>query len=430
MAKNKRTPKAAPPAAGLEDDDLGFPEEELEQLFAQALAAGASKKGAAVPSKPRPQKPAEETLPSPSRNEPGLPDELFDIDDSEFGEELGMVPTDHDPSGLFEDVDRELQEALAEAEMDDDELDASLRELIDGGMVATPPDAPPQHRHSSPEEILGLGDDGAIPLHLEDASPDTNRLQREVADLKRQRSMLDLELRTAKDRITALEQQVIAATRQAAGTRREFEAYRRRMERERDDLKKFAAEKVIKEFLVVNDNLARALEHAGADRDGPLGEGVEMILGQFVSALKRCGVTEVESAPGQPFDPQWHEAVGQEFSDEIPPGNIVNRMHQGFTLNERLLRAAMVTVSKGPKLDTADRTETSLPTLSADGEDRITIPGQKAVPGPDEADDASDDGASDDGASDDGASENEGDAPVEGGDATEPSPDEENQREE
>ena len=424
MAKNKRTPKAAPPAAGLEDDDLGFPEEELEQLFAQALAAGASKKSAAA-SKPRSQKPAEETLPSPSQDdEPRLPDELFDIDDSEFGEELGMVPTDHDPSGMFEDVDRELQEALAEAELDDDELDASLRELIDGGMVGTPPDAPPQHRHSSPEEILGLGDHGAIPLHLEDTSAEATRLQREVADLKRQRSMQDLELRTAKDRITALEQQVIAATRQAAGTRREFEAYRRRMERERDDLKKFAAEKVIKEFLVVNDNLARALEHAWADRDGALGQGVEMILDQFVSALKRCGVTEVESAPGQPFDPQWHEAVGQEFSDTIPPGNIVNRMHQGFTLNERLLRAAMVTVSKGPKIDPADRTETSLPTLSRDGEDRVTIPGHKAVPGPDEAEDADGD------ATEDGASEDEGDAPVEGGDATEPSPDEEHQREE
>lgn len=423
MAKNKRTPKAAPPAAGLEDDDLGFPEEELEQLFAEALAAGASNTSTAP--KPRSQKPAEETLPSPAQDDvPRLPDELFDIDDSEFGEELGMVPTDHDPSGMFEDVDRELQEALAEAEMDDDELDASLRELIDGGMVGTPADAPPQHRHSSPEEILGLGDDGAIPLHLDDGSADTTRLQREVADLKRQRSMLDLELRTAKDRITALEQQVIAATRQAAATRREFEAYRRRMDRERDDLKKFAAEKVIKEFLVVNDNLARALEHAGADRDGALGQGVEMILGQFVSALKRCGVTEVESAPGQPFDPQWHEAVGQEFSDEVPPGNIVNRMHQGFTLNDRLLRAAMVTVSKGPRIDPADRTETSLPALDADGEDRITIPGQQAVPGPEEAEDADGD------APIDGVGEDEGDEPVEGGDATEPSPDEANQREE
>lgn len=105
---------------------------------------------------------------------------------------------------------------------------------------------------------------------------------------------------------------------------------------------------MIKEFLGVYDNLQRALDHAGAERSSPLGQGVEMILGQFMGALKRCGVERVDATPGVPFDPTFHEAVGQEPHAEIETGGIVTEMQAGFVLNGRLVRASMVTVSQGP----------------------------------------------------------------------------------
>ncbi len=346
MATKKRSTRAAARPAPISvdsDDDLGFPEEELEALFAQALA---DSEPASKATAQRTRPPKLQTPPPIDLDDLGL-DDLDDLLNSGFD----AVPEGFDATGRYEDLDRDLTEALDE----DEDLEVSIDVLLEdenSSLDEAEEDALDEIEVMPVEEILALGDDGAVPIE-DERDVQIARLHSRVHELERLVALASLEQRTKDDRVEVLEQQVVAASRQSAGIGREFEAFRRRAERERQDLKKFAAEKVLKEFLVVFDNLRRALEHAGDDRDGPLGEGVEMTLGQFQSALRRCGAEEVASDPGTPFDPQWHEAVGQEFSDEIAEGQILHSMLTGFTLNERLLRAAMVTVSRGPQSSAA-----------------------------------------------------------------------------
>jgi molecular chaperone GrpE len=174
-------------------------------------------------------------------------------------------------------------------------------------------------------------------------------LRTRVANMGRTLEERDVQLRGIRDHVNGLNAQLVAANRRGAAISREFETFRRRAERDREDHKKYAAEKVLKQFLGVFDNLERALGHAGDEKDGPLGQGVSMTLHQFASTLSHNGVVRVESTVGEKFDPVHHEAMGQTFSDTIPTGAIVEEMQAGFTLHDRLLRAAMVTVSRGPE---------------------------------------------------------------------------------
>ena len=136
--------------------------------------------------------------------------------------------------------------------------------------------------------------------------------------------------------------------------RADLENYRRRAQKDKEDLAKFANENLLRELLPVLDNLSRALEHArseGAD-DGALTEGVEMTLGQFRKTLEQFGVTPVDALE-KPFDPNCHEAMGQVESADHPPNTVVQEMQQGYYLNQRLLRPSLVMVSKAPSQDEA-----------------------------------------------------------------------------
>jgi molecular chaperone GrpE len=125
----------------------------------------------------------------------------------------------------------------------------------------------------------------------------------------------------------------------------EFENYKKRMAKERDDLRKYGSEKLARELLQVIDNLERALAHMPPTTDKTLVDGLHMTLNQFRAVLEKEGVLPV-SALGQAFDPNVHEAVAQEASDK-PEGTIVNEASKGYTFQGRLLRPARVVVSQG-----------------------------------------------------------------------------------
>jgi len=131
--------------------------------------------------------------------------------------------------------------------------------------------------------------------------------------------------------------------------RADLENYRKRAQREKEDLSRFANENLLREILPVVDNLERALEHArqGDSGNGGLLQGVEMTLGQFQRVLEKFGVTPLRSV-GEPFDPARHEALGQVESAEHPPNTVVQELQRGYLLNDRLLRPAMVMVAKAP----------------------------------------------------------------------------------
>jgi molecular chaperone GrpE len=122
----------------------------------------------------------------------------------------------------------------------------------------------------------------------------------------------------------------------------DLENYRKRAQKERDEVQKFGVEKLVKDLLPVLDNLDRALAAAAAD--DPLVAGVKLVRSAFEQTLARQGVKGF-SALGQPFDPARHEALMQVPSGDVEPGTVVVEHARGFTLHERLIRPAMVGVA-------------------------------------------------------------------------------------
>jgi molecular chaperone GrpE len=129
----------------------------------------------------------------------------------------------------------------------------------------------------------------------------------------------------------------------------EFENYKKRMDRQVAEFKKYANEKLLKELLTVVDNLERAISSTNGDKglrsDACVIEGVEMTLNEILKLLKRFNVEPIE-AKGKPFDPVYHEAMMQEETDEYPENTVINEFQKGYMIHDRLLRPAMVVVSK------------------------------------------------------------------------------------
>ena len=131
----------------------------------------------------------------------------------------------------------------------------------------------------------------------------------------------------------------------AARTRAEFENYQKRMQREREQERKYAFGPLADSLLPILDNLDRAVAAAKqAGETGPLVQGVAMVQVQFLELLKRNGITRIE-CDGKPFDPNLHQAVMQKPSADVEPNTIVQVIEQGFLNQDRVLRPAKVIVS-------------------------------------------------------------------------------------
>ena len=130
----------------------------------------------------------------------------------------------------------------------------------------------------------------------------------------------------------------------------DFENYKKRAARERQDAVKFANEGLIQKLIPVMDNFEAALnslQATGGDGAQSLVTGVSMIYQQLKSVLTEAGLEDIESQ-GKPFDPNIHEAVSQVESTEIPEGHVVQQLRKGYRLRERLMRPATVIVAKAP----------------------------------------------------------------------------------
>jgi molecular chaperone GrpE len=134
----------------------------------------------------------------------------------------------------------------------------------------------------------------------------------------------------------------------------DFENYKRRTLKERQDLYNYGNESLIKELLETVDNLERAQGHARESEEGidaeTLLEGVELTYRALIRTLEKNGVQAVQ-AEGEAFDPQVHEAIRQAETDEHPPGTVVEVYQKGYLLKDRLLRPALVVVATGRKED-------------------------------------------------------------------------------
>jgi molecular chaperone GrpE len=127
----------------------------------------------------------------------------------------------------------------------------------------------------------------------------------------------------------------------------ELENYRKRTEREIDNARKFAVERFAQELVTVGDALEAGI-NAGSANPGPaLLEGAQATLRQLHRAFEKAGIKIIDPA-GQPFDPEWHEAMVAQESRDQPANTVLTVIQKGYSLNGRLLRPARVIVSKSP----------------------------------------------------------------------------------
>lgn len=128
----------------------------------------------------------------------------------------------------------------------------------------------------------------------------------------------------------------------------ETENMRRRFQKERDETSRFAGETIIRGVLPALDNLGLALGYVPAEAPAEalnLAEGVRLTLKGLMDVLRENGLRAVSAERGQIFDPNLHEAIGQEADTELPPGTISREVQAGYTLYERLIRPAKVFVA-------------------------------------------------------------------------------------
>ncbi len=163
---------------------------------------------------------------------------------------------------------------------------------------------------------------------------------------------------TKKDGINDLKEQLALEKDRVLRLSAEFENHKKRKQREIDDFKKFANESVFTQILTVVDNLERAIESAkeNADDDKNLLEGVELTYKGILKLFETFNVKLVD-AENQPFDPNFHQAVTQEETDTIDENTVTRVLQKGYTLNGRLIRPAMVVVSKKAQKETTETKE-------------------------------------------------------------------------
>ena len=158
----------------------------------------------------------------------------------------------------------------------------------------------------------------------------------------------ELSAEELKAQVEALQQQLADTKDQALRTAAEAQNVRRRAEQEVDKARKFALEKFSGSLLDIVDNLERAMASADAENEAvkPLLEGVDLTYKSFIDTLAKFQVEQVDPA-GEPFDPQFHQAMTMVPNPDMEPNTVMDVMAKGYTLNGRLLRPAMVVVSKG-----------------------------------------------------------------------------------
>jgi molecular chaperone GrpE len=140
----------------------------------------------------------------------------------------------------------------------------------------------------------------------------------------------------------------------------EFDNYKRLIQRDQRDQIRFGNESLLKELLPVVDNLERAIKasHEGGNNKALI-QGVDLTLKQLTGALSRFHVTPVQTI-GQPFDPAMHQAVVSIASEKVPAQHVLDELQRGYLLHDRILRAAMVSVSTGQTENGAPGTDNTI----------------------------------------------------------------------
>jgi len=139
----------------------------------------------------------------------------------------------------------------------------------------------------------------------------------------------------------------------------DFDNFRRRAHKDRDDVIQYGHENLVKDLLSTVDNLDRAIEHAHQNEGGDLAsllQGVELVQRELYAVLAQHEVHVIDAA-GKEFDPALHEAMAQVQDDTAPPNSVIEVLQKGYQLRDRLLRPSRVVIAKSPADEGGETTE-------------------------------------------------------------------------
>lgn len=151
------------------------------------------------------------------------------------------------------------------------------------------------------------------------------------------------------DEVTRLQSDLDRFRDLAMRSQADFDNYKKRSAREKDDAIKYANTSLLERLASIVDNFELGLEAArGHDEHSPIYSGMKLVLKQLQDFLADNGLQPIE-AVGQKFDPNLHEAIGHEPSDEVPEEAVIRQTRRGYRFKDRLLRPSAVVVSSGPR---------------------------------------------------------------------------------
>jgi molecular chaperone GrpE len=215
------------------------------------------------------------------------------------------------------------------------------QEVIDAALKSV-------ERHTTPSaESVTLEVESAEPqaeepgISVEELSAALDAARKEVESLRAQLEFSQGESRKLMERLKDDHERSLRAAA-------DLENYKKRAQKEKEEVQKFGSEKLLKDLLPVMDNLDRAMDAAAKSPDfASFQKGVAMTRKFFEDTLARHGVKSF-SAKGQPFDPRLHEAMSQAETSDVPAGHVAFEVLRGYYLNDRLARPAMVVVARAP----------------------------------------------------------------------------------
>jgi molecular chaperone GrpE len=182
------------------------------------------------------------------------------------------------------------------------------------------------------------GESEGVAVDVDAAVSDPGADSKEMETLRAQLELSQAKGRELMEKIKDTHEKMLRAVA-------DLENFKKRAQKETAEVRKFGIESLLRDFLPVLDNLDRAVGHADSTPDvAAIKTGVEMVRKQFEAALGKHGVKGF-SAVGLPFDPRMHEAMQQVVQADVPAGQVVSEVARGFTLNDRLVRPAMVVVA-------------------------------------------------------------------------------------
>ena len=171
-------------------------------------------------------------------------------------------------------------------------------------------------------------------------------------DVEGEAGLEDTDIIDEEQSVDKLQQELVESRDQVLRLAAEFENFKKRMEREREALAKYAGENILRELLSSVDNLDRTIEQGSTDSGDAqqkldaLLEGVRLTHKGLIASLEKFEVVPIESV-GKIFDPNEHEALTMEVSDTVPANHVLQEFAKGYRFRDRLLRPAKVVVSQG-----------------------------------------------------------------------------------